>query len=78
MIKCANCSEEALYTYHINSEMSVNYCFDCLPRFLYPKRNAGLLPLEIPEVVSEVVPEEPIKLTKKKVTDTVAETTVAE
>lgn len=71
MITCANCSNEALYTYQITSTYQVHYCQYHLPRFLTNKKNAGQLPLMTPIQVAEepksskkksapVVEEEPV------------------
>jgi hypothetical protein len=42
-MKCANCSNDALYEYKITQKSSVFYCGKDLPRFLYARRDAGLL-----------------------------------
>ena len=42
-MKCANCSNDALYEYKITSSNSIFYCGKDLPRFLYSRRDAGQL-----------------------------------
>lgn len=42
-MKCVNCSNDALYEYKISDVDSVFYCGKDLPRFLEPRRKAGLL-----------------------------------
>jgi len=42
-MKCANCSNDALYVYRITKEKSVHYCGKDLPSFLEDRRKAGLL-----------------------------------
>lgn len=42
---CANCSTSALYAYHVTPTKAIYYCGKHLPRFLEPRRKAGLLAL---------------------------------
>lgn len=78
MVVCANCSNEALYTYQISVDIKHNYCDTCLPKFLLFKRDAGQIPLQVP-VVETVEEEVPAKTSKKKVAEEpVAETVVVE
>lgn len=74
MITCANCSNEALYTYQITDDFNIHYCQYHLPRFLTAKKNAGELPLMVPREI----PEEQPKTSKKKAADPVVEEPVAE
>ena len=41
--KCSNCPSPAAYEYKITANASVLYCGKDLPRFLYARRDAGLL-----------------------------------
>lgn len=61
MVKCVNCSRDALYTYQVSSSYVIHYCQSHLPKFLINKRNAGLLPLIVPAPIVE-----PPKPSKKK------------
>jgi hypothetical protein len=72
-MKCANCNREALYTYVIAGNHNINYCQSHLPRFLTAQKKAGLLPL-----VKAPVVETPVKVSKKKETETVVEPEVVE
>lgn len=67
MIKCANCVDDALYTYKISDELSINYCNSHLPNFLTSRKASGQLNLVVPAIVEES------KTSKKKTTDTVVE-----
>lgn len=67
MYPCANCSAIAEYTYRVNETEMVHYCDKHLPSFLFSKKVAGLLTLELPPVVAE-------KPAKKKKDEAVAET----
>lgn len=42
-MKCANCSESALYEYRITKLVSQFYCGTHLPKFLDARRRAGQL-----------------------------------
>lgn len=42
-MKCANCSDAALYEYKITQGTSIYYCDKHLPNFLEPRKRAGLL-----------------------------------
>ena len=42
-MKCANCSNDAMYIYRITKLESIYYCGRDLPRFLEERRKAGLL-----------------------------------
>jgi hypothetical protein len=72
MIKCANCVDEALYTYKISEELSINYCNSHLPNFLTSRKASGQLNLVVPAIVEDVV-EEAAKSSKKKTTDSVVD-----
>ena len=41
--KCSNCLGDALYEYKLTPQTSIFYCEKDLPRFLYARRDAGLL-----------------------------------
>jgi hypothetical protein len=56
MPTCANCSEVALYTYQVADGYNINYCQAHLPRFLFSRRDAGLLPVVSIEPVVEPTP----------------------
>jgi hypothetical protein len=65
-MKCANCSNDALYVYRITKTESVYYCGKDLPSFLEDRRKAGLL--NITEAFTEAKEEvvETLSVTKKK------------
>ena len=42
-MKCANCDSNAMYVYDISKKKSIPYCEPHLPRFLEPRKIAGLL-----------------------------------
>jgi len=44
-MKCANCNNDAMYEYKITQGSSIFYCGKDLPRFLEPRKAAGLLTL---------------------------------
>ena len=73
MIVCANCSNEALYTYQISEAIKHNYCDDCLPRFLLSRRDAGQIPLQKPVVEETVVKSSKKKATEDSTSDTVVD-----
>jgi hypothetical protein len=73
MVVCANCTNEALYTYQINEEIKQNYCDDCLPKFLLSRRDAGQIPLQTPVVEETVVKSSKKKVTEDSTTDTVVD-----
>ena len=72
MIKCANCVDDALYTYKISEELSINYCNSHLPNFLTSRKASGQINLVVPAIVEDVV-EESAKPSKKKEVDPVVE-----
>lgn len=43
MASCANCSNDAFYTYQVNESFGISYCSYHVPRFLQDQKNAGLL-----------------------------------
>lgn len=61
MIKCANCLDDALYTYKISEEIYINYCNSHLPSFLASRKASGQINLVVPAIV-----EESAKSSKKK------------
>ena len=78
-MKCANCSNDAMYVYRITKTKSIYYCGKDLPKFLEDRRKAGLLKiteefteaketaievLKVSEVEEEVVESLPVP--KKK------------
>lgn len=71
MYSCANCSAIAEYTYRLNDTEMLHFCDKHLPPFLFKKKLAGLLPLELPPVVEE-------KPSKKKKEEAVAEPVLEE
>lgn len=74
-IKCANCSEDALYVYAANPAFPTYYCPTDLPGFLKDQRNAGHLERVTEEtVVVEAAP----KASKKKAPVVVEEVPVVE
>lgn len=57
-MKCANCSKDAAYTYRLNEDSLIHYCYAHLPKFLKNLRNNESLKLYVP----------PTKTTKKTTT----------
>lgn len=77
---CVNCQMPGFYLYRMSKVQQYWYCAPCLPRFLYPQRDAGLLPTsseldtaqaEVLEILKPVSAETPQKssasATKKKI-----------
>jgi len=68
MAVCANCTQEALYTYPVSAGYNLHYCQYHLPKFLTSRRDAGLLPIieDAPAPKAKksaaVTPEEPSAL----------------
>jgi hypothetical protein len=56
MVKCANCSKDALYSYPVSGNYVIHYCQYHLPRFLTNRKNSGQLPL-IKPVQESVAPK---------------------
>lgn len=56
-MKCANCSTEALYEYRMTANKSLFYCGKDLPKFLEPRRRAGVLTITdaMPELLASAV-----------------------
>lgn len=74
MASCANCSNDALYTYKVSEEYGIDYCQYHLPNFLNGLTNSNVV-VHTPEfdtlkaeVVAEVAPSK-----KKKATPVVEE-----
>jgi hypothetical protein len=72
-MKCANCSNDAMYVYRITKSNAVYYCGKDLPSFLEDRRKAGLLNIteaftEAKESVAETL-SVPKKKTAKKTED---------
>lgn len=71
-MKCANCDNEALYTYQTPSVGPIHYCVKCLPAFLRPAAKAGALDrapafAEQAAVVAEVLsPDAEVKPSKRR------------
>lgn len=79
-MKCSNCKSDALYEYKLTKNNSVFYCAKDLPKFLEPRKKAGLLTLTekhseekeaaiavlTPSVVEEEMSAPKKKATKKK------------
>jgi len=42
-MKCANCESKAMFVYDISKTKAIPYCETHLPRFLQPRKIAGLL-----------------------------------
>jgi len=63
MVKCDNCSNEAHYTQADPGVNPVNYCSDCLPRWLHERAKMGHFPL-----VSPIKEEKPAPAKKKAAT----------
>jgi len=58
MAKCANCANEAFYTYALTVDFGIDYCSRHVPRFLQNQKVSGMLPLR--EQVVVVEPEAPV------------------
>lgn len=57
MTKCANCANEAYFTYAITPTFGIHYCSRHVPRFLAKQKNIGMLPLRVEApVVTEATP----------------------
>lgn len=69
MIKCANCEKDAVYTVDDKATNPVDYCHECLPKWLHDRAAAGEFKLVKPEEVVEAKP----KTTKKKTEEPVEE-----
>lgn len=76
MVKCANCSLDAIFVYHITGTFSINYCSKHVPKFLLNAKGGSRLSkasavyapvLDIP------VEETPAKTSKKKTSKVVEE-----
>lgn len=71
-MKCANCDNEALYTYQTPSVGPIHYCVSCLPAFLRPLAKSGALTVtpaftEQAAVVAEVLsPDAEVKPSKRR------------
>jgi hypothetical protein len=83
MATCANCVNDALYTYRVTDDFGIDYCQYHLPRFLANNKQSGLVTI-IPaaptqtETPVEETPE-PVKTSKtKKSTPVVEEPAVEE
>lgn len=77
MTTCANCANDAIYTYQVTEDYLIHYCHVHVPSFLNGHRLAGKLALkveEVPEPVVEVAP----KSSKKKAEAPVEETPTEE
>jgi hypothetical protein len=68
MATCANCSNDAVYTYQPGPEFSLHYCQYHLPKFLTRTENPPVVLYKEEEVK---VPE--TKTSKKKTSEAVAE-----
>lgn len=80
MITCANCAQEALFSYDISANRKLYYCHIHLPKFLKGRGMATLLRSTVTQEVEEPVEEKPApkKRTKKKAEPVVEETPVEE
>lgn len=56
MTKCANCPQEAFYTYPITATFGIHYCSRHVPKFLASQKRIGMLPLRVEEPVVEATP----------------------
>lgn len=71
MIKCANCSKDAVFQYNVSDDFAIYYCLTDLPRFLKGKTAEASLK-------SLVVQPAPTTAKKKKTVATPAEETPEE
>lgn len=53
MAKCANCANEAFYTYALTKDFGIDYCSRHVPRFLHSQKVSGMLPLRKEELIVE-------------------------
>jgi hypothetical protein len=44
MTTCANCKNDAFYVYEITRDHAIHYCPECLPSFLWGRRDSFTLP----------------------------------
>ena len=65
-MKCANCSNDAMYIYRITKLESIYYCGRDLPRFLEERRKAGLLNITEAFTEAQESAVEELSVTKKK------------
>jgi len=65
-MKCANCSNDAMYVYRITKLESIYYCGRDLPRFLEERRKAGLLNITEAFTEAQESAVEELSVTKKK------------
>lgn len=79
MAKCANCANNAAYSYLVTSSSTIEYCTKHLPAFLRTPKYAGRLTKVVvksaPVVEEPLVVQEPAptKASKKKTTPVVEE-----
>lgn len=64
-MKCVNCDKQALWTWAPAHTDALSYCEECLPSFLYPLKNAGLLDTteyytELQDQLAALLVEEPV------------------
>ena len=58
MAKCANCANEAFYTYAITTDFGIDYCSRHVPRFLHAQKLSGMMKLRgESEPVQEIIVE---------------------
>lgn len=56
-MKCANCDNDAQYTFADPGTQTINFCSNCLPTWLHDRAQAGHFPV-IKDAVTEPVVEE--------------------
>lgn len=80
MTKCANCTNDAMFSYDMAPNNKLYYCHIHLPKFLRGRGMATLLRSTVKPEVEEAVEETPApkKRTKKKAEPVVEETPVEE
>jgi hypothetical protein len=79
MAKCANCEQDALYTYVISESFGIDYCSRHLPAFV-EKNQSFVLIANVDTVQAEAIAEvaATTKSSKKKAADPVVEEPVVE
>jgi len=76
-MKCANCSNDAMYVYRITKTKSLYYCGKDLPSFLEDRRKAGHLNITEAFTEAKESAAENLSVSKKKTAKKTEEPEVA-